>query len=102
MFITLSSDYLYVLAMLKTTPLVVTVGLSLTIPFAVVGDFLRGRPSSIKILMGALLVLVSFIAIGIDNSDEDEDDDAASLAGSEYEPLDVDRNSRTTTRYTEG
>jgi solute carrier family 35 protein F5 len=72
MVITLSSDYLYVLAMLKTTPLVVTVGLSLTIPFAVVGDFIRGRPSAVKIIIGALLVLVSFIAIGIDNRNGDE------------------------------
>ncbi|KAJ2928962.1 hypothetical protein H1R20_g8261, partial [Candolleomyces eurysporus] len=72
MSITLSSDYLYVLAMLKTTPLVVTVGLSLTIPFAVVGDFIRGRPSSTKIIFGALLVLISFIAIGFDNRDEEE------------------------------
>lgn len=71
--ITLSSDYLYVLAMLKTTPLVVTVGLSLTIPFAVVGDFIRGRPSSTKIIIGALLVLISFIAIGLDNRDEEEE-----------------------------
>jgi len=74
MAITLSSDYLYVLAMLKTTPLVVTVGLSLTIPFAVLGDFLRGRPSPWKIVAGALLVLVSFIAIGIDNQHGDEDE----------------------------
>ena len=74
--ITLSSDYLYVLAMLKTTPLVVTVGLSLTIPFAVVGDFIRGRPSSAKIIIGALLVLVSFIAIGVDNRDEEEEPSA--------------------------
>ncbi|KAJ7619142.1 hypothetical protein DFH06DRAFT_1235447 [Mycena polygramma] len=43
MVITLSSDYLYVLAMLKTTPLVVTVGLSLTIPLAVIGDFILGK-----------------------------------------------------------
>ncbi len=35
MAITLSSDYIYVIAMLKTTPLVVTVGLSLTMPLAV-------------------------------------------------------------------
>jgi solute carrier family 35 protein F5 len=73
MAITLSSDYLYVLAMLKTTPLVVTVGLSLTIPFAVVGDFIRSRPSSTKIIIGALLVLISFIAIGLDNRDEEEE-----------------------------
>ncbi|OWZ66383.1 hypothetical protein AYX14_05974 [Cryptococcus neoformans] len=37
--ITLSSDYLYVLAMLKTTPTLVTVGLSLTIPLAMLGEF---------------------------------------------------------------
>ncbi|XAO22871.1 hypothetical protein I312_101646 [Cryptococcus bacillisporus CA1280] len=37
--ITLSSDYLYVLAMLKTTPTLVTVGLSLTIPLAMLGQF---------------------------------------------------------------
>ena len=41
MAITISTDYLCALAMLKTTPLIVTVGLSLTIPFAVVVDVLR-------------------------------------------------------------
>lgn len=71
--ITLSSDYLYVLAMLKTTPLVVTVGLSLTIPFAVAGDFIRGRPSAGKIIFGAILVLISFIAIGVDNGDSEQE-----------------------------
>ncbi|EFI28637.1 vacuolar membrane protein [Coprinopsis cinerea okayama7 len=65
MAITWSSDYLYVLSMLKTTPLVVTVGLSLTIPFAVLGDFLKGRGSEIQVVLGALLVLISFIALGI-------------------------------------
>ncbi|KAF9532033.1 vacuolar membrane protein [Crepidotus variabilis] len=72
MFITLSSDYLYVLAMLKTTPLVVTVGLSLTIPIAVLGDFLRLRPTHEQVLAGALLVLLSFIVIGLENSKEEE------------------------------
>jgi len=70
MAITLSSDYLYVLAMLKTTPLVVTVGLSLTIPVAVLGDFIRLRPTQAQVLVGALLVLVSFIAIGVENKEE--------------------------------
>jgi solute carrier family 35 protein F5 len=93
MVITLSSDYLYVLAMLKTTPLVVTVGLSLTIPFAVVGDFIRGRPSAVKIIIGALLVLVSFIAIGIDNRNGEEPE------AREDGPLDdEDRQSQTTSR----
>ena len=44
MAITLSSDYIYVLAMLKTTPLVVTIGLSLTMPLAVLGDIALQHP----------------------------------------------------------
>lgn len=73
MAITLSSDYLYVIAMLKTTPLVVTVGLSLTIPFAVLGDFIRLRPTQAGVIFGALLVLCSFIAIGLDDSNEERE-----------------------------
>ncbi|KAJ7181777.1 hypothetical protein C8R43DRAFT_970419 [Mycena crocata] len=65
--ITLSSDYLYVLAMLKTTPLVVTVGLSLTIPLAVLGDFLLGRFTRGQVILGAILVLISFVVVGLDN-----------------------------------
>ncbi|KAJ7783910.1 vacuolar membrane protein [Mycena maculata] len=65
--ITLSSDYLYVLAMLKTTPLVVTVGLSLTIPLAVLGDFVLGRFTRGQVIFGALLVLLSFVVVGLDN-----------------------------------
>ncbi|KAG1755167.1 uncharacterized protein EDB91DRAFT_1042569 [Suillus paluster] len=68
MFITLSSDYLYVVAMLKTTPLVVTVGLGLTIPVAVIGDFFLGKPAATQVLAGALLVLIAFIVVGIENS----------------------------------
>jgi solute carrier family 35, member F5 len=68
MVITLSSDYIYVLAMLKTTPLVVTVGLSLTIPLAVLGDGLLGQTPHGQVLLGAVLVLVGFIVIGIEDS----------------------------------
>ena len=70
MAITLSSDYVYVLAMLKTTPLVVTVGLSLTIPLAVVGDFMLGKPSSGQVIIGAALVVLSFIGVGVSGSKE--------------------------------
>jgi len=73
MVITLSSDYLYVVAMLKTTPLVVTIGLSLTIPVAVIGDFLRLRPTKGEVIVGALLVLLSFIGIGLDDSREEKE-----------------------------
>ena len=68
MFITLTSDYLYVIAMLKTTPLVVTVGLSLTIPLAVVGDYFLGKPATFQVLVGAVLVTGAFIAVGVENS----------------------------------
>lgn len=68
MFITLSSDYIYVIAMLKTTPLVVTVGLSLTIPLAVVGDYFLGKPATFQVLVGAVLVTGAFIVVGVKNS----------------------------------
>ena len=68
MAITLSSDYFYAIAMLKTTPLVVTVGLSLTIPIAVLGDFIRDRSTHGIVISGALLVVLSFIALGLEDS----------------------------------
>ncbi|KAG8939212.1 hypothetical protein FRC03_006477 [Tulasnella sp. 419] len=76
MLITLSSDYIYVIAMLKTTPLLVTIGLSLTIPFAVLGDVIvlnMGVDS--QSLLGATLVLISFVAIGVEGSDSDESEE---------------------------
>ena len=74
MFITLSSDYLYVIAMLKTTPLVVTIGLSLTIPLAVVGDFFLGKPATFQVLIGAVLVAGAFIVVGMENSKPSEEE----------------------------
>ena len=72
MAITLSSDFIYVIAMLKTTPLVVTVGLSLTIPVAVTGDFLLGRAVKLMSLLGAFLVLGSFVVVGLEDSKNEE------------------------------
>ncbi len=74
MSITLSSDYIYVLAMLKTTPLVVTVGLSLTMPLAVVGDFFLHKPVKFQVILGACIVLLSFVAVGIEDSRKGETD----------------------------
>jgi len=68
MAITLSSDYIYVIAMLKTTPLVVTVGLSLTMPLAVLGDIGLQHPVKGQVVLGAALVLVSFVVIGLEGS----------------------------------
>ncbi|KAF8757315.1 Lysophospholipase catalytic domain [Rhizoctonia solani] len=70
MFITLSSDFIYVLAMLKTTPLVVTVGLSLTIPLAVAGDLFLGTSTSAQAIVGATLVLFAFVVIGLGDREE--------------------------------
>ncbi|KAI0652199.1 hypothetical protein C8Q79DRAFT_1005424 [Trametes meyenii] len=75
MAITLSSDYIYVIAMLKTTPLVVTVGLSLTMPLAVLGDFLLGRPARAQVMVGALVVIFSFLALGLEDSRNSDEKD---------------------------
>jgi hypothetical protein len=77
--ITLISDYLYVMAMLRTTPLVVTVGISMTIPLAVLGDYFLGKPLQGQVILGALLVLFSFVAIGVENSKTQETDGRLNL-----------------------
>lgn len=62
--ITLLSDFLWVLATLFTSPLVVTVGLSGTIPLSMLGDFfLRGRLGSPIYYVGAAMVLWSFFVV---------------------------------------
>lgn len=72
MLVTFLSDFIYVLAMLKTTPLVVTIGLSLTIPMAVLGDFVLGRSATALGLLGAALVLLAFTAIGLEDAKPQE------------------------------
>lgn len=66
--ITFASDYLFLRAMLKTTPLVVTIGLSMTIPAALAGDAFLGRPAAVQALLGGALVLVGFVVVGWDDS----------------------------------
>ncbi|KAH8120400.1 hypothetical protein DFH11DRAFT_60215 [Phellopilus nigrolimitatus] len=68
MLITFWSDYIYVLAMLKTTPLLATIGLSLTIPLAIIGDFFLKIPTAPQAVFGAVLVLSAFILVGVENS----------------------------------
>ena len=72
MFVTVVADFIYVIAMLKTTPLVVAVGASLTIPVAVAGDFILGKTVTLMSLFGAFLVLSSFIALGFENAKDEE------------------------------
>lgn len=51
--------------MLLTSPLAVTLGLSLSIPLAVAGDLYRSAPISLFSLIGGVLVLSSFVGNGI-------------------------------------
>ena len=85
MVLALSSDYIYVRAMLKTTPLVVTVGLSLTIPLAIAGDFFLKKPVPGQVVLGAVIVLLSFIAIGAEDAGRSTTPDEGSTSSAEVE-----------------
>jgi len=75
MAITVINDYLCIFAMLKTTPLVFSVGVSLTIPFAVVVEFWRKTAVRAAVIAGAIVVIASFVIIGLDNSRKRPDED---------------------------
>ncbi|KAI1469779.1 uncharacterized protein F4812DRAFT_420305 [Daldinia caldariorum] len=67
------SDISWAYAMLLTTPLVVTVGLSLTIPLSLIGEMIQyAQYSSFIYWIGAAIVLVSFVFINHESRDEDE------------------------------
>lgn len=60
-------------AMLLTTPLLVTVGLSLTIPLSLIGEMVQyAQYSSWLYWVGAAIVLVSFLFINQESTDVDE------------------------------
>ncbi|CAO3572146.1 unnamed protein product [Mortierella alpina] len=73
---TFVSDYLWLLSMLMTSPLVVTLGLSLTIPLALLGDVVGyGRVLGAAYWVGAALVLAGFFGVnGVALSERDEVD----------------------------
>ncbi len=59
--------------MLLTTPLVVTVGLSMTIPLSLIGQIiLNTQYSSALYWFGAIIVLLSFLFINHESHEEDE------------------------------
>lgn len=69
--ITFISDFCWCKAVLLTSPLTVTVGLSLTIPLAMVGDwFIKGFHVNFWYLFGAATVTMGFLVI---NKDEQGD-----------------------------
>ncbi|KAL8292553.1 hypothetical protein RQP46_001165 [Phenoliferia psychrophenolica] len=74
--ITFVSDALYLRAMLMTSPLAVTLGISLTIPLAMAGDIYRGTQlGGWKIYLGGALVLGSFVANGLMDLAATEDEE---------------------------
>ncbi|KAK8201255.1 hypothetical protein BKA81DRAFT_408283 [Phyllosticta paracitricarpa] len=84
----LVSDFCWAYSMLLTSPLIVTVGLSMTIPCSLIGQiFINGQTSNWIYWLGASVVLGSFVFINHEESKEEEQQqqqqpgDAATLAG---------------------
>lgn len=79
--------------MLLTTPLVVTVGLSLTIPLSLVGEMIQyGQSSSFLYWVGAVVVVLSFVFVN--HESHDEASAAVEVVGKENEETqDVDAQS---------
>jgi len=66
------SDILWAYAMLLTTPLVVTVGLSLNIPLSLIGEMIQySQYSSWLYWAGAGVVFISFLFINHESQEED-------------------------------
>ena len=71
----LLSDMLWAYAMLLTTPLVVTVGLSLTIPLSLIGEMIQyAQYSSWVYWVGAGVVFISFLFVNHESREEGEED----------------------------
>ncbi|KAH8771784.1 hypothetical protein F5883DRAFT_550428 [Diaporthe sp. PMI_573] len=69
------SDISWAFAMLLTSPLVVTVGLSLTIPLSLIGEMIQyAQYSSWIYWVGAGIVLISFLFINHESAEEGEKD----------------------------
>ncbi|CAK7202334.1 hypothetical protein SEUCBS139899_005056 [Sporothrix eucalyptigena] len=68
-----ASDMSWAYAMLLTTPLVVTVGLSLTIPLSLIGEMIQyNKYSSGLYWVGALVVVLSFLFVNHESHEPDE------------------------------
>ncbi|KAL3464193.1 hypothetical protein BJX64DRAFT_255149 [Aspergillus heterothallicus] len=82
----LLSDICWAYAMLLTSPLVVTVGLSLTIPLSLVGQiFLQGQYATPLYWVGATVVFLSFLVVN--HETEGTEDEGASGSGGRYDVL---------------
>lgn len=76
----LVSDFCWAWSMLLTSPLVITVGLSLTIPLSLIGQMvIDSQYSSFVYWVGAGIVFLSFVFVNHEESKDDEDPDTASI-----------------------
>lgn len=77
------SDMSWAYAMLLTSPLLVTVGLSLTIPLSLIGEMIQYQQfSSFLYWVGAGIVLLSFLFINHESVDEDKQEQPIALEDS--------------------
>lgn len=76
----LVSDFCWAYSMLLTSPLIVTVGLSLTIPLSLIGQMVLDKQYSSPLYwVGAIIMVISFIFI----NHEDKKDEESGLQGAE-------------------
>lgn len=68
----LISDLCWAYSIMLTSPLVVTVGLSLTIPLSLIGQMIEySQTSSVSYWIGAFIVLLSFVFINHESSQDE-------------------------------
>ncbi|KAK4153126.1 hypothetical protein C8A00DRAFT_43906 [Chaetomidium leptoderma] len=78
------SDILWAYAMLLTTPLVVTVGLSLNIPLSLIGEMIQySQYSSWLYWVGAGVVFISFLFVNNESQEDDGDGKEEGSRGAE-------------------
>ncbi|KAG8530348.1 uncharacterized protein KY384_004850 [Bacidia gigantensis] len=71
----LVGDFCWAYSTLLTSPLVVTVGLSLSIPLSLLGQMIvNGQTSSALYWIGAVIVLLSFVFINYESKDKSHED----------------------------
>ncbi|KIX08255.1 uncharacterized protein Z518_02911 [Rhinocladiella mackenziei CBS 650.93] len=86
------SDICWAYAMVLTSPLLVTVGLSLTIPLSLVGEMvLQGHYEGWMYWLGAGIVVGSFLFVDHEEREEETDSDPQGRDGHGDGPFQVDR-----------
>ncbi|CEP19559.1 hypothetical protein [Parasitella parasitica] len=100
---TFLSDYLWLLAMLMTSPLVVTLGISLTIPLALVGDVVfKHFIPGLQYAIGATLVVAGFFIVNMATLNDIDQKHTTHLDANgnddEYDELNTEINQRTLAR----